>query len=121
MPGIGLLEWPAKDLQSAIIDYFEQRRTFGSVGEAQAGLLLTVRAWMKMKSRQTYVYTLRLESDLGPPGKRPVATYVVEKEANGSFVRWVTASDQDPIQRTVQASLEELSQQIERDASLYGK
>jgi hypothetical protein len=46
---------------------------------------------------------------------------VVEKEAVGSRVRWVTASDQDPITEAVQAALDDLFLQIEEDATLYGR
>jgi hypothetical protein len=39
----------------------------------------------------------------------------------GSRVRWITASDQDPIAAAVQAALDDLFAQIEEDAALYGK
>lgn len=121
MPGIGSLEWPAKDLQRAAIDYVEKRQTFVSVGDEPASLTLTLKAWLTMRSRDTYIYKFRLESDLGPPKKSPIKSYVVEKEAAGSRVRLVTASDQDPIQETVQQALDDLLEQIERDRSLYLK
>jgi len=50
-----------------------------------------------------------------------VKSYVVQKEAVGSRVRWVTASDQDPIGAAVQAALDDLFMQIEEDAGLYRK
>jgi len=121
MPGIALLEWSAKDLRAAIIDYFQQRRTFASVSDEQGKLTLTMKAWLRMQSSREYRYILRLESDLGPTAKPPVKTYKVEKDAVGSQVRWVTASDQDPIAEAVQAALDDLSSQIEEDTTLYGK
>ena len=48
-------------------------------------------------------------------------SYVVQKEAVGSRVRWVTASDQNPISTAVQEALDDLFMQIEEDAALYGK
>jgi hypothetical protein len=39
----------------------------------------------------------------------------------GSRVRWVPASDEDPIAASVQAALDDLFLQIEEDAALYGK
>jgi hypothetical protein len=121
MPGIGLLEWPAKNLRAALIDYARQRRTFSEVSEEQGALTLTVRSWLWMRSRVEYRYIIHLESDLGPSGKPPIKSYVVEKEAVGSRVRWVTASDQDPITEAVQAALDDLFLQIEEDATLYGR
>jgi len=121
MPGIVLFEWPAKDLRAATIDYIQQRRTFAAVSDEQGSLTLTIKAWLRMQSHRQYRYRLRLESDLGPTGKPPVKSYVVEKEAVGSRVRWITASDQDPIAEAVQAALDNLLLQIEEDAALYGK
>ena len=119
MPGIVSLEWKVNDLESAIIDYVQRRRTFTSVSDGPSQYRLTVRAWLTMRSRSTYVYKLRLESDLGPTGKPSIKSYVTEKEADGSTIRWVTASDQAPIEQTVQAALDDLLQQIESDAGLY--
>jgi hypothetical protein len=121
MPGIGLLEWPAKDLRAAAVDYIQKRHTFTTVSEGPADLVLTIKAWMTMRSRDTYRYALRLESDLGPAGKTSVKSYLVQQEAEGSPVRWVTASDQRPIAETVQAALDELLAQIEVDAELFWK
>jgi hypothetical protein len=121
MPGIAMLEWPAKNLRSALIDYVRQRHTFSAVSDEQGSLTLTVKPWLWMRSRGEYRYIVHFESDLGPTGKPPIKSYVVEKEAVGSRVRWVTASDQDPIAEAVQAVLDDLFLQIEEDATLYGR
>jgi hypothetical protein len=121
MPGITLFEWPAQDLRSAAIDYIQSRQTFASVGDKPADLTLTVKAWLTMRSRGNYRYSLRLESDLGPPEKPPIKSYLVEKERVGSRVRWITASDQTPIAEAVQAALDDLLTQIEADHLLYRK
>ena len=121
MPGIALFEWPVKDLRAAAIDYIQQRRTFASVSNEHGAFTLTIRAWLRMQSRGEYHYILRLESDLGLTGKPPMKSYMVKKEAVGSQVRWVTASDQDPIAEAVQAALDDLLLQIEEDGALYGK
>jgi hypothetical protein len=121
MPGIALLEWPAADLRQAIAEYARQRGTFRTVSEEQGTLTLTVKAWLWLRSRETYRYIVHLESDLGPTGKSPVKSYVVEKETVGARVRWLTSSDQVPIDAAVQAALDDLFVQIEEDAALYGR
>ena len=122
MPGIALLQWPAADLRQAITEYARQRGTFLVAGaENQGDLTLEVTAWLWMRSREVYRYIVHLESDLGPSGKPPVKSYVVQQEAAGSHIRWLTASDQEPIAGAVQAALDDLFSQIEADAALYGK
>jgi len=116
-----LLEWSAEDLRSAITDYIQSRRTFTSVGDRPADLILTVKSWLTMRSSGNYYYNLRLESSLGPAEKSPMKSYVVEKETVGSSVRWITSSDQNPIAEAVQAALDDLLTQIETDYLLYQK
>jgi len=119
MPGITLLDWPAQDLRSATINYIQSRQLFASVSDKPADLSLTIKAWLTMRSRGNYRYSLRLESALSPSGKLPIKSYLVEKEAIGSSVRWITASDQTPISEAVQAALDDLLLQIEADHLLY--
>jgi hypothetical protein len=119
-PSITLLDWPAQDLRSEAINYIQSRQSFASVSDRPADLTLTVKAWLTMRSRSNYRYSLRLESALGPSKKLPIKSYLVEKEAVGSSVRWLTASDQTPIAETVQAALDDLLSQIEADHLLYG-
>ncbi len=119
MPGITLLDWPAQDLRSATINYIQSRQLFASVSDKPADLSLTIKAWLTMRSRGNYRYSLRLESALSPSGKLPIKSYLVEKEAIGSSVRWITASDQTPIAEAVQAALDDLLLQIEADHLLY--
>ena len=121
MPDISLLEWPAADLRRAIVEYARQRGTFLAAGEDQGSLTLTIKGWLWVRSREAYRYTVHLESELGPTGKPPVKSYVVQEEAVGSRIRWVTASDQNPISAAVQAALDDLFMQIEENAVLYGK
>ena len=119
MPGIALFAWPAQDLRSAAIDYIQSRQSFASVSDKPADLTLTIKAWLTMRSRGNYRYSLRLESALGPSEKLPTKSYLVVKEAVGSSVRWVTSSDQTPIAEAVQAALDDLLSQIEADHLLY--
>jgi hypothetical protein len=119
MPGILLLDWPAQDLRTAAINYIQSHQSFASVSDKPADLTLTIKAWLTMRSRNHYHYSLRLESGLGPSEKLPTKSYLVEKEAVGSSVRWVTASDQTPIAEAVQAALDDLLSQIEADHLLY--
>ena len=62
-----------------------------------------------------------LESALGPSENPPIKSYLAEKETVGSNIRWVTASDQSPIAKAVQAALDDLLMQIEADHLLYRK
>ena len=120
MPGIALLQWPPKDLRTAAIGYIQQRRTFASAGDSRSDLTLTMKAWLTMLYRgEYYRYTLRLETDINPLDQPALKSYVVQKEAVGSRVRWVTASDQDPIAQAVQAAFDDLFTQIEADQALY--
>lgn len=118
-PGITLFDWPVQDFRSAAIDYIQSRRSFASVSDKPADLTLIVKAWLTMRSSGNYRYRLRLESALGPSGKPPIKSYLVEKETVGSSVRWVTASDQAPIAEAVQAALDDLLSRIEADHLLY--
>jgi hypothetical protein len=119
MPGIPLLDWPVQDLRAAAINYIQSHQSFASVGDTPADLTLTIKAWLTMRSSSHYHYSLRLESGLGPSGKLPTKSYLVKKDAVGSSVRWVTASDQTPIAEVVQAALDDLIAQIEADYLLY--
>ena len=121
MPGIAMLQWPAADLRNAILDYAKQRGTFLAARDDQGALTLVVRGWLFMRSREAYRYTVHIEADLGPTGKSPTKSYVAQKETVGSRVRWVTASDQEPIAEAVQAALDDLFVQIEEDSALYGR
>jgi hypothetical protein len=118
-PGITMLDWPAQDLRVAAINYIQSRQSFGLVSDKPADLSLTIKAWLTMRSRGDYHYRLRLESALGPSGTSPIKSYLIEKEAAGSSIRWVTASDQTPIAEAVQAALDDLLSQIEADHLLY--
>ena len=119
MPGIPLLVWPVQDLRTAAINYIQSHQSFASVGDTPANFTLTTKAWLTMRSSSHYYYNLRLESGLGPSGKPPTKSYLVEKEAVGSNIRWVTDSDQTPIAEVVQAALDDLIAQIEADYLLY--
>jgi hypothetical protein len=117
--GITMLDWPTQDLRIAAINYIQSRQSFALVSEQPAALSLTIKAWLTMRSRGDYHYRLRLESALGPSGTSPIKSYLVVKEAAGSSIRWVTASDQTPIAEAVQAALDDLLSQIEADHLLY--
>lgn len=118
MPGITLLEWPHRDLSHALIQYVQQRKTFSSVSTNPAGLTLNVTTKLSMKSRERYRYRIQLEAEIREPA-RPIKMYLVEHEAAGSFIRWVTASDRDPIETALQLALDDVLTQIEADRSLF--
>lgn len=118
MPGITLLEWPPRDLSRATLHYLRQRGTFASVSGDPADLVMKLTAKLSMVSRGPFVYHIRLHADMGT-ATEAIKSYDVERSATGSSVRWVTASDRDPIESALQSSLEDLLMNIESDRSLY--
>lgn len=118
MPGITLLEWRTSDLSRATMEYVRNRGTFASVSEGSADLVMTVTARLSMIARGPYVYHVRLQTNMGTAAG-PIKFYDVERSATGSSVRWVTASDRDPIEAALQLALEDLLTSIESDRSLY--
>ncbi|MGQ0812373.1 MAG: hypothetical protein ACT4OO_14270 [Nitrospiraceae bacterium] len=114
MPGIFDLNWSWRDFRQAVVTYIQKRRSFKSVGLEPADLTLSIRSFLTMRSRVHYTYHLRLESTLAS-NKKPVGTYVTEAQADGSAIRWNTASDQEPIAEVVRLALDELLTNIEAD------
>ncbi len=121
MPGIPLLEWPVQDFRRAITDYLTQRQTFTTIGPDPADLRLVVKAWLTLRAPDRYLYRIHLEADVSFAGQAPVKTYAAEGEALGSSVRWITASDQEPIAEATAQALQQLASQIEADRELLLK
>ena len=118
MPGITLLNWAHRDLSQALLRYAQQRDTFGSVSTDPADLTLRITTKLSMASRDRYRYRIRLQSDMSETGQL-IKTYLVEQDAMGSWARWTTASDRDPIEAALQLALDDLFAQIEGDRALY--
>lgn len=118
MPGITLLQWTPRDLAQAAQHYIRQRGTFTSVSGDTADLAMKLTTRLTMISRGPYVYTIHLHADVGT-ATEPIKSYDIERSATGSSVRWVTASDRDPIEEALQSSLEDLLTNIESDRALY--
>ena len=118
MPGIMLLEWPWKDFRQGVVEYIQKRRSFTAVGTDHGDVTLSIKAQLALRSHERYVYRVRLDSQLISAKASSPRTYVVETEAVGSSVRWVTASDQDPIADAVRLALNELLTKIEADRAL---
>ena len=118
MPGITLLEWRTPDLSRATMEYIRNRGTFASVSEGPADLAMKLTARLSMIARGPYVYHVRLQADMGTVTE-PIKSYDVERSATGSSVRWLTASDREPIEAALQFALEDLLTSIEADRSLY--
>jgi hypothetical protein len=118
-PGITFLDWSHRDLTQGIIGYLRQRGTFASVSPESGDLSLHVATKLTLSSRQgRYHYRVILDAEMREAA-RPIKSYLVEQTAVGSPVRWVTASDRDPIQTALQSALEDLMGKIETDRSLY--
>lgn len=115
MSGIALLKWPRQDFRQAVVEYIQKRRSFTAVGTDRGDVTLSITVKLALQSRGRYIYRVRLDSQLISPKSSAPRTYVVETEAEGSAVRWVTASDQDPIAEAVRLALNELLTKIEAD------
>ncbi|MGC3974771.1 MAG: hypothetical protein QM771_10365 [Nitrospira sp.] len=118
MPGIAMLDWPARDLRQAIIRYFADRQTFKAIGTDPAELKMVVKAWLTLRAPDRYLYRVHLEADLSYPGHGVFKTYAAEGEALGSSIRWITASDQEPIDEATSQALQQLADQLEQDRDL---
>ena len=118
-PGIALLEWSHLDLKQAVVQYLQQRSTFASVSSDSADLTLRVATKLTLTSHSgLYRYRIGLQAEMRE-GARLIKSYLAEQTAVGSSVRWVTASDRDPIETALQAALEDLMGQVEADRSIY--
>lgn len=118
-PGITLLEWSHLDLKQAVLQCLQQRSTFASVSPDQADLTLHMATKLTLTSRSSlYRYRVVLQAEMSE-GDRFIKSYRAEQTAVGSSVRWVTASDRDPIKAALQGALEDLMRQIETDRTLY--
>ena len=118
-PGIALLEWSHLDLRQAVLRYLQQRGTFTSVSPDPANLTLRVATKLVLTSRSgLYHYRIVLHAEVSEEA-RLIKSYRAEHTAAGSSVRWVTASDRDPIETALQGALEELMRQIEEDGAIY--
>jgi hypothetical protein len=78
--------------------------------------VLLVKSWLTLRAPDHYIYHIHLEADLGKRNGPPMGSYVADSQATGSTVRWVTASDRDPIQAATTQALDNLLSQIESDA-----
>ncbi|MBP0130003.1 MAG: hypothetical protein ITD36_00015 [Nitrospira sp.] len=90
-----------------------------STASDQAPIAEAVQAALDDLLTQIEADRLRLETTLDHSKKKPIKSYLVEKDAAGQEVRWSTASDQAPIAEAVQAALDDLLTQIEADRLLY--
>lgn len=118
-PGIAMLEWPHLDLKQAVLQYLQQRGAFASVSPDPADLTLRVSTKLVLTSRSgLYRYRIVLHAEMSE-GVRFIKSYRTEQTAVGSSVRWVTASDRDPIETALQAALEDLMRQVEADQPIY--
>ena len=118
-PGIALLEWPHLDLKQAVLRYLQQRGTFTSVSPDPADLTLRVATKLTLTSRSSlYHYRIVLQAEMSEAAE-VMKSYRAEHTAAGSSVRWVTASDRNPIETALQGALEDLMRQVEADGALY--
>ncbi len=119
MPGIALLEWRPRTLGPALIHYIRERGTFTSVSADTGELTLVVTTKLAMTSRAQYQYHITLQAEMRQEASGVTKTYLAEGSAPGSTVRWVTASDREPIEAALQSALDNLLLQIEADRQVY--
>lgn len=118
-PGITLLEWRPRTLTPALLHYIRERGTFTSVSTDSGELTLAIKTTLAMTSRAQYQYRIMLQAEMRQAPMSVVKTYLAEGSAPGSRVRWVTASDREPIEAALQYALDDLLSQIEADRPLY--
>jgi hypothetical protein len=117
--GITLLEWPHSDVSQAVFGYVQERGTFLSVSMDQADLALHLATKLLMTTRQgRYHYRIMVQAEMNEAALVK-KSYLVEQTAVGSSVRWITASDRDPIKTALRLALEGLMSQIEADRPFY--
>lgn len=119
MPGITLLEWRPRTLAPALIHYIRERGTFPSVSADSGELTLAITTKLAMTSRAQYLYRITLQAEMRDAARGVIKTYLAERTAPGSTVRWITASDREPIEAALQTALDDLLSQIETDRLLY--
>ena len=119
MPGITLLEWRPRTLAPALIHYVRERGTFPSVASDSGDLTLAVTTKLALTSRAQYQYHITLQAEMRETPRGVIKTYLADRTVSGSTVRWVTASDREPIEAALQAALDDLLSQIEADRLLY--
>jgi hypothetical protein len=118
-PGIALLEWSHLNLNQAVLRYLQQRGTFASVSPDPADLTLRMTTKLMLTSRSgLYRYRIVLQAEMSD-ADRLLKSYRAEQTAVGSSVRWVTASDSEPIETALQGALENLMRQVEADRPIY--
>lgn len=118
-PGIALLKWSEDDLTQAVVRYLEHRGTFLSVSTDRADLTLRMTTRLSVTSRQNrYHYRIRLQAEIKESAQL-VKSYVADQVVAGSMVRWVTASDRDPIEAALRLALDDVMTQIEAERPLY--
>ena len=118
-PGITLLEWRPRTLTSALIHYIRERGTFTSVSTDTGELTLAVTTKLAMTSRARYQYLVTLQAEMRQAPMGVIKAYRAERSVPGSRIRWVTASDREPIEAALQYALDDLLSQIEADRPLY--
>ena len=119
MPGITLLEWQPHTLAPALIHYLRERGTFTSVSADSGELTLAVATKLAMTSRAQYQYRITLQAEMREAANGGIKSYTAERTVPGATVRWVTASDREPIEAALQAALDDLLAQIETDRLFY--
>lgn len=119
MPGITLLEWRPHTLAPALTDYIRERGTFASVSADSGELTLAIATKLAMTSRAQYQYRITLQGEMREAANGGIKSYTAERTSSGSRIRWVTASDREPIEAALQAALDDLLSQIETDRLFY--
>ncbi len=119
-PGITLLTWTREDVRRAVTGYLEARETFSAVAETPADFTMVINTVLSMHSRDRYWYRIRLHVEM-KDADRSIHTYEADHEVEGSFARWMTASDRDPIEAALARALDDVMTQIEADRTRYGR
>ncbi len=114
IPRIYYLKWTKQDLRESVEGYLAKRRTFAGRAGAAGDLTLSLKASLLLESRDRYVFIFEIEGTVLKRGTA-LKSYRGRGRAAGPWVRWTTASDEEPITEAVRLALDELFAAIEAD------
>ncbi|WP_447975423.1 hypothetical protein [Nitrospira sp. Kam-Ns4a] len=117
IPRIYYLKWTKQDLREAVEGYLEKRRTFAGRDGAAGDLTLSLKAALRLESRDRYVFIFEIEGTVLKRGTA-LKSYRGRGRAVGPWARWTTASDEEPITEAVRLALDEIFAAIEADRAV---
>jgi hypothetical protein len=123
-PGASVPSLSQKDWETAVLDYVTARQTFRRVtdnGPADIALILRMFIYIDpgLSIDYNHIYVARAEATITDPHNgRPLTQYTGLGKAVGPVSRGSKEEDQPPINKSVQAALNDLFDKMESDTRL---